>query len=74
MYDPTRETVILADASQYGLGAVILQHQDNGELQPITYASRYLTKFEQNYGQIDKEAFDITWACKRFACTFWANT
>ena len=44
------EVTIQCDASQTGLGTVLLQ---NG--QPVAYLSRSLTKTEQRYAQIEKE-------------------
>ena len=38
-YDPSRPTIIVADASLNGIGAVLLQVQDDGNRRPISYAS-----------------------------------
>ena len=59
-YNPNRETGIAADASSIGLGAVLLQTQDNGQRRPICYISRSLSDAERNYAVIEKEALAST--------------
>jgi transposase InsO family protein len=61
--------VIHTDASQDGLGAVLYQKQEKGNLAVVAYASRTLSPAEQNYhwhsGKL--EFLALKWAvCERF--------
>ena len=65
-YNPHSKTVIAADASSFGLGAVLFQQQQNGDWRPIAYASRALTATKSRYAQVEKGALALTWACEKF--------
>ena len=65
MTDPSAPTKISADASAYGLGAVLLQKFDTWK--PVAFASRSMSETERRYAQIEKEALATTWACEKFA-------
>ena len=67
LFDPNLETTVSADASSYGLGAVLLQMQPNGERRAVAYVSRSMTPTETRYAQIEKEALSLTWVCERYS-------
>ena len=68
LYSLTAPTKISADASSYGLEAVLLQHQPSCDSwAPVAFASRSLTDTEKRYSQIEKEALALVWACERFS-------
>ena len=64
-YDPKLPLSLATDASPYGIGAVLSHTTTEGE-KPIAFASITLSKAEQNYSQLDKEALAIVWAVKKF--------
>ena len=60
-FDKAEEVTLQCDASDSGLGAVIMQ-----ESQPVDFSSRALTNTGKNYAQIEKELLSIVHGCNRF--------
>ncbi|VDI63076.1 Hypothetical predicted protein [Mytilus galloprovincialis] len=57
--------ILQTDASDNGIGAILLQDEDNIRL-PVSYASKKLKASERNYSTIEKECLAIVWAISKF--------
>ena len=60
-FNVNAETTLQMDASKKGLGACLIQ---NGKV--VCYASRALTKTEQNYQNLEQEALGTIWGMEKF--------
>ena len=63
--NPEEKFVLRTDASNTGLGAVLLQYHNNSP-HPVAYASRKLLDREKNYSTIEKECLAIIFAAEKF--------
>ena len=61
-----RPLTLHTDASGKGLGAVLEQETSDGQLHPVAYDSRTLSKHESNYGITELEALGMIWALRHF--------
>ena len=64
--DPDRHYYIDTDASNTGLGAVLIQKDDLGQPHPIAYASRKMSPAEVLYSTREQEALAILFAIDEF--------
>ena len=56
---------ITCDESKNGLDAVLHQCEETG-WKPISYASRFLTKYETKYSLNERELITVVWSVKHF--------
>ena len=68
--DLEREFILRTDASNIGIGAILLQVEDGPGIEPqrfpIAYASRKLGKSEKNYAAVELECLALVWAVEKF--------
>ena len=57
-YNLEEDVTLETDASDYGLGAVLLQKG-----RPVAFASRTLSQSERRYPQIEKECLSLVFGC-----------
>ena len=62
--DLSRPFILTTDASQTGIGAVLMQEHD-GMKMPVMYISRKLKPAESRYSTIERECLGLVWATKR---------
>lgn len=67
LYDPNKPTLVSADSSSYGLGAVMVQRQPDNTWRPVTFVSRALNDIEKRYSQLEKECLALTFAAERLS-------
>ncbi|XP_033758102.1 uncharacterized protein K02A2.6-like [Pecten maximus] len=59
------KTQVVTDASNVGLGAVLIQYEGN-DPKVICYASKALSDVERKYSTTEKEALAVVWALEKF--------
>jgi hypothetical protein len=66
--DFSRPFIVRSDASNTGIGAVLLQPQPerDGQLHPVLYASRKLLDRETRYSTVERECLAVVWAVDKF--------
>ncbi|XP_055590030.1 uncharacterized protein K02A2.6-like [Uranotaenia lowii] len=65
-YNIADQTSVVADASPYALGGVLIQTNADQESRVICFASKSLTDTEKRYCQTEREALALVWVVERF--------
>ena len=66
VFNEGKPFILRSDASDIGIGAVLLQEFEGEGKLPIAYASKKLLPWERNYSVIEKECLAIIWAIEKF--------
>ena len=65
---------LAVDASDVGIGAVLLQEDNNGIDHPVCYFSKKFNKHQKNYSTIEKECLALILAIQQFEVYLTSST
>ncbi|XP_067139029.1 uncharacterized protein [Centruroides vittatus] len=71
--DPESPYVLFTDASEHAVGACLAQMSPENKERPVAFASRKLRGSELRWATIEKEAFAVVWALKKFHYWVYGN-
>ena len=71
--DCTKSFILRTDASNKGMGAVLLQEAEEKPF-PVAYASKKFATREQAYSTIERECLAIIWAVQKFQTYLYGRT
>ncbi len=66
--DFKKDFVLTTDASKVGIGAVLSQADENGDLRPVGYAGRAFTRPESHYTTTEAELLASVWGDDPLSC------
>lgn len=64
--DSNKTFILCTDASTKGVGAVLCQRDDSGNERPISYFSKKLRPYQQNYSMTELEMLAVVLAIQHF--------
>ena len=62
-FNSSKPVTLQVDASQVGLGGVLLQEDNRGSQRLVAYASKSLSPAEKRYANIEREMLAVVWGC-----------
>ena len=65
-YAKDKDIMVTTDASKTGLGITLWQKQDDWELKPIAFGSRYSNDTKKNYSIGELELLAVVWGLEKF--------
>ena len=65
LFDRNAETELHTDASNLGIGSILLQRSSGGVFQPVHYLSKKLSDSERNYHSSKLELLAVVWSINR---------
>ena len=57
---------VMTDASDYGLGAVLLQQENSGDWRPMAYAAKKMSEAEQKYTITERYCLAVVFALRKW--------
>jgi len=64
--NPAQPYSVFTDASDFGIGATLMQEDPDGHLHPVSFDSHRLTSAERNYSTTDREGLAIVSTLKKW--------
>ena len=65
-FDQKKDIFLQVDASIQGLGAALMQKDQQGRVKPVAYASKSLTDAEKRYLNIEHDLLAVLFGCIKF--------